>query len=760
MATYQCKMCSATLNVEPGQRTIFCDSCGTEQTLPISRDDAVINLLNRANRYRLNSDFNAAKSVYEKIINDGVIDPEAYWGLVLCKYGIEYVEDPKTHRRIPTCHRTQPKSVLADVDYQFTVQYCDKSQTAIYQSEAKAIDEVHKEILSIAKTEKPYDVFICYKETDANGYKTKDSETANIFFHKLTQEGYRVFYSAITLKEKVGRSYEPYIYAALNSAKVMLVIGTKTEYFNAPWVKNEWSRYLDIMSENKNRLLIPCYKDMDAYDLPIEFAHFQAQDMGKIDCFENIISAIKNFIPKKEEKPVERIIIQQPQAPTNTNPTLSSLLNRANLFLKDGDFQKAEEYAERVLDIDAYNGEAYIVKLLAENKCKEVGELAKVDTPIQYNASYTKAIEYASAERANMLKQYNIQTWKNKQTRLFGALASLTDAQQYEGKKEEIRRFIKTIQSSLWSYNHLKTRTALEEVVIKKIEGEETLEKIDDWYQFFKQVVVFDADNDKPSTENAIERVALARNERIYQIAQNLFKEGRFVKAGNLFITLSKENYKDSKKMAEIAEDQHRRVVAGIRKEERKEKSTVVIANIVFYVFAVLGAVLLFLQFVPEFWDIIIEMAYVEDVDWSLIWSYRYLEIAIPFAVYFLLIGILSGIIGGFDDLAFKRAKITGIVVLSLCLAFYVVAFCTSMWIEIGSFHLETLFSFLFGIGLGAVVCIERFIIAGVALLIGTKIANGLGEDKYIEESKGRKIWMFILTNVSIFLLLLTAGIL
>ena len=34
----------------------------------------------------------------------------------------------------------------------------------------------------------------------------------------------------------------------------MLVIGTKPEYFNAVWVKNEWSRYLDMMKSDKENM--------------------------------------------------------------------------------------------------------------------------------------------------------------------------------------------------------------------------------------------------------------------------------------------------------------------------------------------------------------------------------------------------------------------------------------------------------------------------------------------------------------------------
>ena len=122
-------------------------------------------------------------------------------------------------------------------------------------------------------------MFICYKETDENGKRTVDSTVANDIYYQLTKEGLKVFYAAITLENKLGQEYEPYIFSALNSAKVMLVIGTKPEYFEAVWVKNEWSRYLALIRGGAKKVLIPAYRDMDPYDLPEEFSHLQAQDI-------------------------------------------------------------------------------------------------------------------------------------------------------------------------------------------------------------------------------------------------------------------------------------------------------------------------------------------------------------------------------------------------------------------------------------------------------------------------------------------------
>lgn len=266
MSTFKCKMCGGEIEFEQGATVGVCDSCGTKQTLPRLDDDRKANLYDRANHFRRNNDFDKAMGIYEQILNEDGTDAETYWSLVLCRYGIEYVEDPATHKRVPTVNRAQYTSIFDDDDYKSALKYADGYQRSIYEEEAKAINEIQKGILEISQKEEPFDVFICYKETDNSGRRTPDSVLANDLYHQLTQEGFKVFFSGITLEDKLGTAYEPYIFAALNSAKVMVVIGTRPEYFNAVWVKNEWSRYLALVKKSDGKkVLIPAYKGL-TYD--------------------------------------------------------------------------------------------------------------------------------------------------------------------------------------------------------------------------------------------------------------------------------------------------------------------------------------------------------------------------------------------------------------------------------------------------------------------------------------------------------------
>ena len=402
MAVLKCKMCGGTMEIT-NESVAVCEYCDTKQTVPTVKDENLQGLFNRATALRLKCEFDKAEQLYEKIISADNTQAEAYWGLILCKYGIEYVEDPATFKRVPTCHRTSFDSIIADDDYAAALDFADAASQKVYEAEAKEIDRLQKEILALSQKEEPYDVFICYKETDDSGKRTQDSVIANDIYYQLSQEGFKVFYAAITLEDKLGSAYEPCIFAALNSSKVMLAIGTKPEYFGAVWVKNEWSRYLKLMKKDRSKLLIPCYRDMDAYELPDEFAHLQAQDMSKIGFINDVVRGIKKVIVKDE--PQANASVQETIV-TNVNVNIDSLMERAFMFLEDGDWQSANEYCEKVLDQDPKHAKAYLGKLMAEVKVKEQADLVNCANPFDNSNNYAKAVRFADDDLKQELQGY------------------------------------------------------------------------------------------------------------------------------------------------------------------------------------------------------------------------------------------------------------------------------------------------------------------------------------------------------------------
>lgn len=302
MAILRCKMCGGDLHIQDGRTVAICEYCGTKQTVPTADNEKKVTLFSRANRLRFNCDFDQAASLYESIVAEFPDEAEAYWGLVLCKYGIEYVDDPATGKKIPTCHRTSFDNVMDDGNFEIVIKKADILARQVYLDEGQKIENLRKDILAVSSKEKPYDIFISYKEKDDNGERTIDSVLAQDIYDQLTAKGYRVFFSRISLEDKLGQEYEPYIFAALYSAKIMLVIGADYEHFNAVWVKNEWKRYLQLMTRDHTKVLIPCYKDIDAYDLPKEFQKLQAQNLGKVGATQDLLRGIDKICGRATEQ--------------------------------------------------------------------------------------------------------------------------------------------------------------------------------------------------------------------------------------------------------------------------------------------------------------------------------------------------------------------------------------------------------------------------------------------------------------------------
>lgn len=393
---FQCKMCGGTLEIANNDTVGVCEYCGTKQTLPRLDNDKKANLYERAAHFRQLNDYDKAMSLYEQVLAEDKTDAESYWSIVLCRYGIEYVEDPATHKRIPTVNRTQYTSIFSDPDYKSAIQYADPFQSEIYEQEAKAIDDIQKGILKISKNEKPFDIFICYKESDDNGRRTIDSVLAYDVYKELVGAGYKVFFSRITLEDKIGTAYEPYIFAALNSAPIMLVIGTKPEHFNAVWVKNEWSRFLGMIKSGAKKTLIPMYKDMSPYDLPEEFAHLQAQDMNNLGFMQDLLRGIKKIISDSTitSSPVNMIMNRSNEG-SSQGEEISKLLSRADFALDNHQWREADGFFEDILKIDPKYAAAYVGKLMAEMQVVEMDDLKSCDFDPEKSINFKNAMRCA-----------------------------------------------------------------------------------------------------------------------------------------------------------------------------------------------------------------------------------------------------------------------------------------------------------------------------------------------------------------------------
>lgn len=383
MGGLKCKMCGSNLDIEDSITVCKCEKCGTSQTVPDIEDDKELKLFERAGRLRFNCDFDKAAGIYNTITDSYPEEAEGYWGLILCKYGIEYA-DNASGKKLPVCHRISYDSVMDDEDFELVMENSDSESRAIFREEAKIIEENRKKYIQIAESEQPYDIYISYRAKDDNGDKTAVSEIAGHLYNKLTSARYRVFLSEAALKGKKQSDCEPYIYSALNSANVMLALGTSYDDYNNVWVKNEWNRYLEIAEKNKNKCLIPCYKDVDEYDIPKEFAGLKVCQLGNDDTFNNIMAEIANVVkqesvnqpaPKPEKaEPAEEIELEEIEIiePVDIN----KLLDEGFSAISDKNWKKANKLFFHVLDEEPDNSKAYWGQLLVQQECTNAREMA------------------------------------------------------------------------------------------------------------------------------------------------------------------------------------------------------------------------------------------------------------------------------------------------------------------------------------------------------------------------------------------------
>ena len=69
------------------------------------------------------------------------------------------------------------------------------------------------------------------------------------------------------------------------------------------------------------------------------------------------------------------------------------------MFLEDGDWNSADEYCEKVLDIDPENASAYLGKLLSELRVRKQESLKDQAEPFADNNNYPKHLTPHTPEK-------------------------------------------------------------------------------------------------------------------------------------------------------------------------------------------------------------------------------------------------------------------------------------------------------------------------------------------------------------------------
>lgn len=400
-----CETCGGTLIYAADKKSAVCSFCGNEYFFKEEKSEALTLALNRANALRLRNDFDGAIAEYKLVAERNPDDAEAFWGLALSTYGIEYVEDPRTRKRVPTCRRTVKKSILEDENYIKALENAPAEQREIYERRAAVIDRLQKSIKRRLEDEEDFDVFISFKSTDEEGKPTKERGVARRIYDELERRGIKTFFSEVTLRDRIGEDFEPIIFKALYSCKFFILVAASEENMNSAWVKNEWSRYRDrVFDENLSGAGCAVFEGMSPNALPaflrtqginlakypaggyeIEIADALAAKFGlthKNDEAEEIrrqIEEQKKAFEEQQRALEERLKnVAATAAPaTGASATVNTLLKRARQESESGDYGAAQNYYNKVLDADPENAEAWLGLYYAANRVKDAAGILR-----------------------------------------------------------------------------------------------------------------------------------------------------------------------------------------------------------------------------------------------------------------------------------------------------------------------------------------------------------------------------------------------
>lgn len=525
MANFRCKICGELLEVQQGQTVGVCPNCGSQQTLPRLESEKKQSLYERAGFFRQHGEYEKAVRIYHEIFRMDNTDPEVYWSILLCRYGVEYVKISENGQWMPLLNRTQNIAIFTTAEYQKAIQYANEPQKKIYALEAKKIDAIQQRIYALARKDPAVDVYLCYQDKDEEGKETRESILATQLADGLKNAGYQVYTSQVS--QKMRSASEPHIFAALNSAQVMVVVGTKLENFNATWVKNQWSRYLEMIQAGAKKTLIPAYGEISLGELPEEFLTLTAQDMEKPEWVPKLVAKIQSLIVKR--------VVQQPSEDEEAaKPSVESLLKRGQMFLEDGNWQSAGAYFERVLDINPEYAPAYVGKLCALLRVKKESQLADAPVPLNRYGEYARAIQFADWEYRNTLEGYNRQIINHQEHGQKEAIYQKAKEKYDSGKARKMRQ-ASGMFASVVGYRDADTLAAACDERVQQLK-KGSAKKRGIWAITTAGVVFLMA--------VVIVLTAVVVPDSKYRSAVTAMNQGEYKKAGSIFAQIT--DYKDS----------------------------------------------------------------------------------------------------------------------------------------------------------------------------------------------------------------------
>ena len=142
------------------------------------------------------------------------------------------------------------------------------------------------------------------------------------------------------------------------------------------------------------------------------------------------------FVTKKGAGPNGSSMQQGGVARVSGDP--KALLERAFMFLEDGDWAKADIYCESVLDQEPKCAEAYLGKLMVEVKVRKKEDLSKAKEPLDQSDNYSKVMRFADESlRESLSKAKELQHNEQLYTEAMACMTAASDEDAYRSASQK-----------------------------------------------------------------------------------------------------------------------------------------------------------------------------------------------------------------------------------------------------------------------------------------------------------------------------------
>lgn len=392
-----CCICGGSVNPDETGAVGTCVGCGHSSMYPRSDHKKLNRISYLRNTFRFDEGLKMAKELIAKEPEDS----EAYLAALLCEYGIQYSREGAA--RFPICRKDI--SVLPNVKeseyYKKSLYYATQENQPAYEKLADSLEDSYNIAANILKQDKEYEVFVLSPE----GISVEaDLEGEKLYLRCSQNLNLNVFYAPEMLSEMDAVEKAAHIVHALKHSKVLLPAFRSTDDCRSSYFEYAVNMFCAEAAKDSSKVVLPIF-DSHA----VQFQQLPEALVWSDDVFDCSEDEFMRELSEKIEgmlKPEEAAIVPDAIV-TATAANKENLIKRAYMFLEDGEFETADSYFDKILDIDIEDSRAYIGKLLAECRIRNEDEIANLPQTVTDDKNFKKAIRFATPEQKARYESLN-----------------------------------------------------------------------------------------------------------------------------------------------------------------------------------------------------------------------------------------------------------------------------------------------------------------------------------------------------------------